>query len=492
MASVLGLKGFVKSAGAATLIAAYENDFVNLATGTGYSQNIDTTKDVEFEVFLDSLFWQNYTDTPTSFDGTNWTRTHCAKLPLSKYIKVYQDRLYLAYVKIGSDEFPSRIWYSDLPKNNTIQWGYEQGTNLATTAGNPLVRSANAGFDAFNIKVGDPFFITSGSDAGEFVVEKVNADQQITLTASPKNTAASISFWVGGNYLDVRRDDNDYITGLGENDDKLLIFKQDSLHRYDGTTLRRVKGALGTTSNRSIVNVKDMTIYFHGSFGTQTGFYMYDGISSKKISSAIENHIAGINIGKYTSVVAWAEGELYRAYVGDIDNDNYGISLDKVVLTYNTSLNTWSVDPIADGITARTTFRQAGEENIYLGTNDDEILKTPDGNDFNDSDIPWVIETRTYYPSSPEFLNTFKRIQVYSKDAGGVQVLYKLVNMPWDSDENWQGLGDIEADRTELPLPAIHNKASGIKFRFQGTDQQESTAVIKKLSIIFRKEDVRL
>lgn len=490
--NVNGIKGFAKSTGEKVLIAAYGNDFINLATGKGYSQNLDSSQNVELEVFLDSLFFQNYLNTPKSFNGSVWTRTHCSKVPLAKYIKVYQDRIYIAYLKIDTEIFPSRVWFSDLPKNNTIQWGYEQGTNLVTTAKSALVTSANAGFNAFNIKVGDPLFIYSGNNQGEYIVESVGTNQRIILTTLLENTATSIKYWVGGNWFDVRRDDNDYITALGENDNKLMIFKQDSLHRYDGTTLRRVKGALGTTSTRSVVNVKDMTLYFHGSFGTQTGFYLYDGINSTKISSAVENHIAGIGAGMYTGVVAWAEGELYRAYVGDIDNSNYNISLDKVVLTYNTTSNVWSVDPIADVIKVSTIFRQAGEENIYLGTNDDEILKTPDGYDFNGSDIPWVIDTKVYYPSGPKFLNTFRTVEIYSKDAGGTRVLYKRHLKPFDTDENWQGLGEISDDKTELEIPEGENKSSGIQFRFQGTDTKEPTAIIKKISLNFRKEDIRL
>lgn len=492
MANILGLKGFSRSTGEKLLLAAFDNDIVNIGTGLGYGINLTSTNNVNFEVFLDSLFFQNYIDTPRSFDGTTWTRAHTSKLPLAKYIYSWNNRIYLAYLKIGTQEFPSSIWWSELPNNNTIQWGYERGTNMSTIAGNTLVTSANAGFKSYRIERGNHLFIIDGADAGEYIVETVASDQHLVLTEAMKATASNLTYWVGGNRIDVRRDDNDFITGITENNDQLIIFKQDTLHRFDNFTTRRIKGAFGTTSPKSIVNLGGLTVYFHGSFGTQTGFYAYDGTESIKISSSIENHIAGISTGKYTTIAAWSEGELYRAFVGDLSNTNYDISLSKVVLTYNVNTQRWSIDPIADNITTATTFRQAGTENIYLGTDNSQILITPSGNSFNSVDIPWVNNTNFYYPSGTDYLNTIKRVNIYSTNAEGLRVLYKLKYTPYATDQQWKGLGEISDGKTVIELPTSHNQASGIAFKFQGTDQQEATAIIEKMSILYRKEDVRI
>lgn len=496
MANVNGLKGLSLATGANTLIAAYGNDFINLATGNGYGKVLTSNQNVEFESFLQSLFFQNYTETPLSFDGTVWSRQHCGKVPLAKYIKKFNDRLFLGYVKVAGVEYPSRCWYSDLAKNNTITWGYETGTNLSTIANNPLVSSANAGFKGYNIKRGDPFYITSGSDQGEYRVQSISDDQQIVLTQPMTTTASGISYWCGGNWFDVARDDADFVTWLGDNNffftPQMLIFKRDSLHRYDGQRRVQVQGAVGTTSGRSVINMHELTIYFHGSSGILTGFYAYDGREAVKISAPIENHIAGINSGAYTSIVSWRERDLYRAYVGNIVNNDKGINILGAVVTWDYNAKAWSIDPINDVITVATDFRQAGIKQVYLGTNADKILITPSGNDFNGASIPWSFDSTVYYPAGTQVINTFTRVQIFHENAEGVTVKYQLHLTPFKSDDNFDGLGSLTGERTEFYIPPNHNKASGIKLRFIGMDSQKATALIKKISIFYRKETILL
>ena len=487
MSNVIGLHGLSKSDGTNILVAAYGNGFVNVATGLGYGIPITSTNNVEMDVFLESLFFQNYVDTPLTFNGTTWGKQHVTKLPLSKYIKQQGERVYLGYVKIGSVEYPSRVWYSDLPSNNTIQWGYEIGTNGVAIAGNTLFSSANAGFKTYGIKKGDPLFIISGSNIGQYAVQSVSADQQLILTEPLPFSGTGISYWVGGNFIDFNRDDGDFITWLEENDNQLIAFKRDSLHRYDGSRRVKIRDAVGTTSGRSVANLRDLTIYFHGSQGVLTGIYAYDGTDSVKISSPIDKHIAGISTSMYTSVVGWTENNLYRLYVGDINNSDYNLSISSAVCTYDYSSKAWSVDPITDIIKVATQFRQSGTRQTYFGTDDDEVILTPNGNDFNGSSIPWGFETKAIYPSETEIVNTFNRIQIISEFANGTRVLYKLLLTPYDSDKDWNALGQLDHERSELYLPESHNQASGIKLKFIGIDTQEATAMIKKISIFYVK-----
>lgn len=489
---ITGLHGLVLPS-SSTLMAAVGNDMVNIGTGLGYGLNLTAGKQVEFENFLQSLFFQNYTDTPLTFNGTAWTRNNVSKVPLSKYIKLWKGQLYLGYINIAGAEYPSRIWRSDPPRNNMLTWGYETGTNLTTIAGNSLVSSANAGFLANNIKRGDPFYITSGAAAGEYRVFTVSADQQIILTniypyLAPSQSSTGASYWAGGNWIDFDRDDGDFITGLAENTYQLIVFKRDSLHRYDGLKPAKVRGAVGTTSPRSISNLHELTIYFYGGIGVRTGFYAYDGRESIKISAPIEDYIQGINMNNFSTIVAWTEGELYRAFVGDISNTNTTDVVPKAVVTWDYNTRTWSIDPIADNITVANSFRQFVTQQIFLATDQDEIMITPSGYSFNGQPIPWQVTTNTMYPSGTENINTFSRVQILSDNAGGIQVKYRLHLTPFDSEPNFNGLGQLTKEKTELFIPEGRNQASGIEFQFTGTGIQEPTPLIKKLSLFYKKE----
>lgn len=474
------------------LIGAYGNDIVNVSTGLGFGVNLTSTNDVEFENFLGSLFFQNFVDTPLSFNGTDWSRQHCGKLPLSKYIQSWNERLYLGYIKIGSTTYPSRVWHSDLPINDTIQWGYELGTNLTTKAGSNRVGSANAGFKAYNIKVGDPFFITSGSDAGEYRVEEIISDQQLNLakyngdSITLTTTASGVSYWVGSNYFDVERDDGDFITWLESNFNQLVIFKRESLHRYNGSVRSRVKGAPGTTSGRSVINLRDWTMYFYGAQGNETGFYAYDSTEGFKISNGIQKYIDGMDLS--ISQVAWKEGNLYRCYVGDIDNTDYNISIDKAVITFDYDAKAWSIDPIADVIKVATEFRSGGTKTTFIGADDAQVMQTPLGNTFNGSPINWRFDTKAIYPTGTNYNNTFTKSRVVSENASGVRVSYRRRLTPFNSDDNFTSLGDLRNEMQEFYFPEDKNRSSGVEYRFQGVSTTEPVAVIKKTSTFFRKE----
>lgn len=490
MANILGLKGYTKNTGEKILIAAYGNDLVNVSSGAGYGLAMNPDLRVEFDVFLDCLFFQNYYNTPLSFNGSAWSRKHVGKVPLAKIIRTWKDRLYFGYVKIGSTEYGSRVWRSDLPKNDTLVWGYASGSDLVTCAGSAVVNSVTGGFSEYGIEEGDPFFITSGSDAGEYIVSSVDWDQQITLTESLTATGSGISYWAGNNFYDVSRDDGDYLVQLIGNNDQLLNYKRDSLWRYDLTTLRQIPGAIGTTSARSVKNLHDWTISFYSGIDRQTGFYACDGTSQIKISSSIEKHILAMD--KSVDPVAWLEGELYRAYIGDLNDLANNIFVNKAVATFDYETKKWSVDPIADVIRCAADFRQASQKDSFLGTNSDKILRTPSGYDFDGEPIMWSFETKSYYPVGTHEINTFLRTEIISKDGEGIKVLYKRLLKPYDSDEQWLPLGEIQHEKQVFEIPEPDNLSSGIKLKFIRTDTQKPTSIIKKISFIYRTEKMRI
>lgn len=491
MSNITGLGGLVTPQ-LSRFIASYGNDMINVATGKGYGLNLNASYNVEFESFLNSLFFQNGVDRPLTFDGNFWTTQHVAKPPLGKYLRVWRSRarIYVAYVDIMDTAYPSRIQYCDLPNSNTIQWGFEYGTNLQTTAGSQVVFSPNAGFKTYNIKRGDPFFILDGADQGEYKVISVDADQQLTLD-KPLTTTSSldIQFWCGGNWFDVGADDGDFITWMEVNNDTLMVFKRDTLYRIpqsDGSSIVQIRGAYGTTSGRSVKNLHEITIYWYSGVGLSTGFYAYNGLYAQKISSPIDNHIAGISPS--INPVAWREGELYRCYVGDIVNFPKGISIDKAVVTWDYFTKTWSIDPIADVPTVTTEFRQTNTKATYFGTTTDTIMITPSGSTLNGAPIPFAANINTLYPAGSATICEFLRCQVISTNMEGVQVQYRLHFKPFKTDKEFRDLGEIQQARTEFKFKNIPewNNAAGIEFRIQALDGQPAEGNITKITLFYR------
>lgn len=518
MANVLGLAGLNRLDGTTKLIAAYGNDLINVDTGAGYSQNITSTNSPSFEQFLNHLFYNNYADKPRHFNGTIWGTNLASKMPMAKYMKRWRNKLYLGYVKfpqsgveswdadpIGSGAsasditFGSRVFACELPtEKNKIKWGVHWSSKYSTLkdADNKLRLSSyvGPGFLDVGIKFGDPVYILDGASLslGKYTVARVDSNDQITTLETIPKQLTNATGWIGSNWFEVDTEDGDFLTGLEENNDRLLVFKQDKLYRYDATSLKPVKGCPGTTSPASIKNVKDTyTIYFHGSSGNKTGFYLYDGVSSKKISNALEKHILGIPSTSYSSIVAWTEGDLYRAYIGTITNSNFGISLTQAVWTYDITTNTQSIDPIGKTITCSGQVRESGGQNTYIGDSDNSVFLVGQDTayDYDGGPINFEVITHPRYPLGSDSLAHYTRCQVIARNARGMKIEYKLIDdQSGKVDDRWYPLGEVEDDKTEFTFPIEHRIASGIQYRAAQSSTKEPDMLLEKITTFYRSE----
>lgn len=486
--SILGLKG-ISTPTYNVLLAAYGNDMVNLATGLGYGLALTPGNNVEMETLMGGIFFQNGVDRPLFFNGTAWTTQNVARPPLGKLIRVWRSasRIYVANVTINGKQYPSRVQYADLPVNNGIQWGFEYGNQLTTTAGSPTVGAANAGFLTYNIKIGDPFFIQTGADKGQYTVLSVDADQQITLTTPLTTTASGIQFWAGGNWFDVGPDDSDYITWMEINNDQLMVFKRDTLYQVqasDGSQIHQVRGAYGTTSGRSVQNLHEITIYWYQGVGLSTAFYAYNGLYSQKISAPIDNHIAAMT--QQINPVAWREGELYRCFLGNLFDQTYDIDITNAVATWDYTTKTWSIDPIDDIPVVTDEFRQNVLKNAYFGTNESLVMVTPQGNTYNGNPTPFSVTLSTVYPQGPAVICVFTRIQVISHDMRGSVVQARRHLDPMFDQEEFMDVGQISAERTEFKLLMRNFQSAGLEIRIMGIDGMELTGRIDKVIVFYK------
>jgi hypothetical protein len=493
MANIYGLYGYNKSSGTNKLFAVYGNDIVDVDAGTGYSQNLTPGNNGEFATYVDNCFFVNGVDATRAFNGTSWSSiAYRARCPIARYVIQFRNKLYLAYVTINGTAYPSRVVYSGLPYNNDVRWEYEYGTLLAQTASSSVITDVNANFKTAGIKQGDVVFISTGANAGEYYVSSVDSETQITLTEELDNTVASSTYWISSNWFDVKSDNNDYIRGVGTNSDRLLIFKLNSIYRYNESSLFQIGNYPGTSSHRSIVNIDAYTYYFNGSESTRTGVYIYDGTGIIKVSSAIQPYIDGIASTIYTSAVGWREGEWYRCYVGDITNAQRGISVSKAVISHNSITNKWSVDPINKVPYCAGEYLESDQLKVFFGDDSGEVFQTPSGYSYDGSQIPWAMETGIHYPASSESINKFLKVQIISRDARGVAVRYKLIDEPSDIDDTWTPLGDITADKTEFIIPREHRWASGINIRLEETGIRENTHYIERISVMYQQDTLEM
>lgn len=299
------------------------------------------------------------------------------------------------------------------------------------------------------------------------------------------------------NYFDVARDDGDIIKGLGENSNRLLIFKENSLYRWDTNQLFKVPAAPGTSSQRTVRNLQGSTIYLH-----RSGLWLYDGNVSNLISRPIKDiidSISSLNIGK---ACAWTNGDEYFCFVGDIDTGD--ITIPKCVLIYNIATRAITVDSLAHNIVATATHIDdssdvaysdsrydfssdqigysgytSSEEVILLGTDDGYVMRFNDGNTFAGTPIVMDVESKDYYPGNPSSIKDFGKILVYSKHGASTAISIKTDDGPWVM------LGQLYAPLSEFLVPEQCGIGKKIKFKL-GEASINTPAEIEGIDVYYK------
>jgi len=425
MASSYKADGTMKQIAVADGAASSDAYTYNPATSawTPHNLSLTTGAQAEFEYFLDGFFMVNYSDATRWNNLTQWyTTTNVTNAPKAKYIKLYQSRLYTAYNVTGGITYPSRVIYSDLPSSGTLAW---DNTN---------------------------------------------------------------------NYFDVDQDDSDVIKALEVNSNRLMVFKENSLYRYDTNTLYKVPGCPGTVSQRSVKNIQGWTLYFHS-----TGIWGYDGSSSRLVSRQIKDIIAGVSSKNLASSCAWVRGDHYYLFVGDVSNTEVGLSIDNCLIDYDISKNTYSWRSLNHIPTVFIDYRDdrsdvaydvatvtydssdvgyaglvSSESRTFFGETLGGVYQFDTGNDFDGTDIPFILETKDYYLGNPSTIKNLKKLQVFADGGKQISIQYKT------DDNNWKNLGRLKKTQTELEFPAyskcrrvkfrIMESSSGDRFSFEGFD----------------------
>lgn len=178
------------------------------------------------------------------------------------------------------------------------------------------------------------------------------------------NTGSWSLTWTSTNNTRVETNDGETITGLGENFNRVLVFKPSSINKWDADNEQMVKekGKIGSTSHRSIKNIGQSTIFYKAG----NGFYDYRNDEPELISRRIDDFIGVVPPGR--DIPAGADERYYYGILGNLTVG--GRSYSNVMVEYDYLLSAWTVyDNFGGSVIAK--FGPTDKKSFYMGGSSD-------------------------------------------------------------------------------------------------------------------------
>jgi hypothetical protein len=492
MTKILGLHGHNFIDGTETLTAVWAKTPMVYKSGSWIrGGNLTANQDAYLASYINRVFLVNGNEN-LEYNNVDWrSDDNFAGSPIAKFIISSDSYLFLYNITINGVRYPSRVWLSDLPQNNKLTWGLDWGNDLVTTASDATIDSASGHFKDWNIKVGDPFFITSGTNRGHYTVLSVTSNTELELTENLVNTSSGDSFWTGGNWFDVGTENGDAGNGFGIASNEVVCFKKDSVYRYNvsGTSLRRIKDVPGTTSPKSIVEWGGYSYWYHPS-----GIYRTSAGTGEWISGKIDDIIDGVTTANQTQVVSWINKieKTINMYLGNVTLRS-GDTISNCVATLDTTSNIWTPRSYNMIITAATNWLHSSVPEVYVGDDDSGVHQIDTGTSFNTADIPFSVEYWPEFPAGEDAVVTFNRVRAFIDNGPDVQLLYKLYYMPTENedvfinDTEWHPMtGSQVGERCDWYFPS-DTRAAGVALKAVQSGADESF-LIEKFTIYYSME----
>ena len=176
-------------------------------------------------------------------------------------------------------------------------------------------------------------------------------------------------------YRGINPNDGQVCKMLKRHRNRLVIFKEESIYRYDGTNEAEAIITVGTHSSKSVVILND--IFFHH----PTGIYQMGTGEPTKISRAVEKFLNGMSSANWANVASGRDLESVYFWIGDVTIEDpmehdYGVTYSDVVLVYNVYSQTWTA---YSGWNARVWHYDETSGLTYFGTATGKVVKINTG-----------------------------------------------------------------------------------------------------------------
>lgn len=190
---------------------------------------------------------------------------------------------------------------------------------------------------------------------------------------------------------------NDIITGLGKISNLLIVFLNNTIFRYNGSsTDPEIVVDIGCSSQESIAQGKGWLFFFNplGIFRTRGGY-------PEEISRSIMDWIQNMNSTNYANVSGFCDDNHYYCNIGNVTFSNDIVrgnrTFNNVWLVFTISSQTWAVYSFFNNFNALTTYKTTAGAITYVGADSVGNVQTIfSGNTDNGKPIVWEYQSRQY------------------------------------------------------------------------------------------------
>lgn len=194
---------------------------------------------------------------------------------------------------------------------------------------------------------------------------QTSAPDTLYYSSIPSGNAIS---WTSGNgsLLVNPNDGESGITGIKTNGTVLLIFKRNSLYRWDGqATFANKVISIGTPSTDSLALHDSGWMYFFGTGKSTVGAFRTTGSYPQKISTGIERWFEAIPASAYENVASFVDDDHYYLSVGSITVD--GVTYSNAWFVYTISLQAWHIENRAHSLTVFSNYTNTSSTQFTVG-----------------------------------------------------------------------------------------------------------------------------
>mgnify|MGYP001572363394 FL=1 len=269
-----------------------------------------------------------------------------------------------------------------------------------------------------------------------------------TLYYSSIPSASTISWTSGNGSLDVNPNDGENgITALETNGTILMVFKQNSLYRWDGfSTFANKVINVGTSSQESVALHDSGWVYFFGIGKGGVGAYRTTGGYPQKISLNINKWFEAISASNYANVAGFCDDDHFSLYVGSVTVNNETYS--NAIFVYTISTQSWHIEDRGFAYNVFATYRDSTDALTIVGGDTSGRIQTINsGNDDIGSPINSECEFAPLVFTTRSRTKQLGGITAYATNFTGLQLLIKT------DQKDYAMLGDIKSTEQNFPSP---------------------------------------